>query len=188
MTVTLEGDRAVAIGGDRAHPITRGVLCHKVARYLERVYPPDRLARPLRRIGPKGTGQFEPITWDAALSEIADRFRAIAEGDNGPQAILPYSYCGTMGKIQGQGLDRRFFHRLGASVLDRTICATAGGVGYSCTIGGKTGMAPEGFAESRYIINWGSNTAVTNSHLWVVMQQARKRGAKIVTEIGRAHV
>jgi anaerobic selenocysteine-containing dehydrogenase len=181
IVVTLDGDRATAIAGDREHPFTRGFLCHKVARYLERVYHPERLKHPLRRVGPKGAGRFEPISWDDALAEIARRFRAIAASPDGPQAILPYSYCGTMGKIQGQSLDRRFFHRLGASLLDRTICATAGVAGYTATIGGRTGMAPEGFAESRYIINWGSNTAVTNSHLWVVMLQARQRGAKIVT-------
>ncbi|MGE5195598.1 MAG: molybdopterin-containing oxidoreductase family protein [Deltaproteobacteria bacterium] len=181
MLVTLEGDRAVALAGDGGHPFTNGFLCHKVSRYLERVYHPQRLTHPLRRSGPKGTGQFAPITWDEALDEIARRFREIAEGPDGPQAILPYSYCGTMGKIQSQSLDRRFFHRLGASKLDRTICATAGGEGYTYTIGARVGMAPEAFAESRYIINWGSNTAVTNTHLWVLMRQARQHGAKIVT-------
>lgn len=181
LSVTVEGGRAVALGGDRQHPFTRGFLCHRVARYLERVYHPDRLQFPARRVGPKGSSRFERISWDEALDEIASRFRSIAAGSHGPQAILPYSYCGTMGKIQGQSLDRRFFHRLGASILDRTICATAGGAGYAYTIGSRTGMAPEGFAESRYIINWGSNTAVTNSHLWVTMVEARKRGAKIIT-------
>ena len=181
MTVTVEGDRAVFLAGDSEHPFTRGFLCHKVSRYLDRVYHPDRLTTPARRTGPKGSGQFTPISWDEALDEIAARFQNISRGPHGPQAILPYSYCGTMGKIQGQSLDRRFFHRLGASLLDRTICATAGGAGYSYTIGNRAGMAPEGFAESRYIINWGSNTAVTNSHLWVTMVEARKRGAKIVT-------
>src|SRR5262249_56099448 len=116
-----------------------------------------------------------------AREESAPGFRAIAAGPDGPQAILPYSYCGTMGKIQSQSLDRRFFHRLGASKLDRTICAAAGSEGYTYTIGARVGMAPEAFAESRYIINWGSNTAVTNMHLWVVMLQARQRGARIVT-------
>ena len=182
MLVTLDGDRAVAVRGDREHSFTRGFLCHKVSRYPERVYHCDRLQFPLRRVGPKGFGQFERITWDAALDEIATRFRAIADGPHGPQAILPYSYCGTMGKIQSEGLDRRFFHRLGASLLDRTICATAGGAGYTMTIGSKQGTDPEAFSQSQYIINWGSNTAVTNMHLWVRMVEARKRhGAKIVT-------
>lgn len=181
MLVTLAGDRAVGIAGDPQHEFTRGFLCHKVSRYLERVYHPDRLKHPLRRVGPKGANQFERISWHEALDTIACRFRDIAASPAGPQAILPYSYCGTMGKIQGESLDRRFFHRLGASKLDRTICATAGVAGYSYTIGDRVGMAPEAFAESRYIINWGSNTAVTNMHLWVFMLEARKRGAKIVT-------
>ena len=182
MLVTLDGERAVAVRGDREHAFTRGFLCHKVARYTERVYHRDRLMFPMRRVGPKGSGQFERITWDAALDEIASRFRSIADGPHGPQAILPYSYCGTMGKIQSEGLDRRFFHRLGASLLDRTICATAGVAGYTATIGSRIGTDPEAFSQSRYIINWGSNTAVTNMHLWVRMVEARKRhGAKIVT-------
>ena len=181
MLVTLDGGRAIAVAGDRDHPFTDGFLCHKVSRYVERVYHPGRLTHPLRRVGPKGAGEFVRISWDEALDEIARRFQVISNGPDGPQAILPYSYCGTMGKIQSQSLDRRFFHRLGASKLDRTICATAGGAGYTYTIGARIGMAPEAFAESRYIINWGSNTAVTNSHLWVHMRAAQKRGAKIVT-------
>ena len=182
MHVTLDAEgKAIAVSGDRASPITRGFLCHKVARYPERVYHRDRLMFPLRRTGPKGSGQFERIGWDAALDLIATRFRDIAEGPHGPQAILPYSYAGTMGRIQGSSLDRRFFHRLGASLLDRTICATAGGVGYLYTIGARIGMLPEAFDDSRLIINWGSNTAVTNSHLWVRMVAARKRGARIIT-------
>lgn len=182
MLITLDGERAVAVRGDREHPFTRGFLCHKVARYTERVYHRDRLLFPMRRVGPKGSGEFERISWDAALDEIASRFQTIADGPHGPQAILPYSYCGTMGKIQSEGLDRRFFHRLGASLLDRTICATAGVAGYTATIGSRHGTDPEAFSESQYIINWGSNTAVTNMHLWVRMVEARKRhGAKIVT-------
>ena len=182
MLVTMDGDRAVSVRGDREHPFTRGFLCHKVSRYPERVYHRDRLQFPMRRVGPKGAGQFERISWDAALAEIAQRFKAIADGPHGPQAILPYSYCGTMGKIQSEGLDRRFFHRLGASLLDRTICATAGVAGYTATIGSRQGTDPEAFSQSKYIINWGSNTAVTNMHLWVRMVEARKyNGAKIVT-------
>ena len=181
MLVTLDAGKAVRIRGNPEHPFTRGFLCHKVTRYLERVYHPGRLQLPLRRIGPKGAGQFERISWEMALDEIAARFQQIAASPDGPQAILPYSYCGTMGRIQGESLDRRFFHRLGASQLDRTICATAGVVGYTYTMGARIGTAPEAFAESRYILNWGSNTAVTNMHLWVHMHEARKRGAKIVT-------
>lgn len=182
MLVTLDGDRAVAVRGNPDHPFTQGFLCHKVSRYTERVYHRDRILFPMKRVGPKGPGQFVRISWDEALDEIASRWRAIIAGPHGPQSILPYSYCGTMGKIQSEGLDRRFFHRLGASLLDRTICATAGGAGYTMTIGSKQGTDPEAISESRYIINWGSNTSVTNMHLWVRMVEARKRhGAKIVT-------
>ncbi len=181
MLVTVEGDRAVAVRANPGHAMTHGVLCHKVSRYLERVYHPGRVATPLKRVGPKGRGEFVRISWDEALTEIARRYAEIAGSSAGPQAILPYSYCGTMGKIQGESLDRRFFHRLGASLLDRTICASAGAAGYAYTIGQRVGTDPEEVANSRYIVNWGSNTAVTNSHLWIRMVEARKRGAKIVT-------
>jgi anaerobic selenocysteine-containing dehydrogenase len=181
MLVTLEGDRAVRVQGDPDHDFTQGFLCHKVSRYLERVYHPDRLTTPLKRTGPKGSGRFAPISWDEALETIAGRVSAVAAGPHGPQAILPYSYGGTLGKIQSESLDRRFFHRLGASLLDRTICATAGVAGYRYTMGTTQGTDPEAFVDARYIINWGSNTAVTNMHLWVKMHEARKRGAKIVT-------
>jgi anaerobic selenocysteine-containing dehydrogenase len=180
MQVVVEGDRAVAVRGDREHAYTRGFLCHKVARYQDRVYHAERVLYPQRRVGPKGSGRFERVSWETALDEIAARFHEIAAGPHGPQAILPYSYAGTYGKIQGSSLDRRFFHRLGASLLDRTICATAGGAGYTYTIGGRVGLTPEAFAVSRYIINWGSNTAVTNSHLWATMVESRKQGAKLV--------
>lgn len=182
MLVTLEDDRVVSVAGNPDHPFTDGFLCHKVSRLPERIHHEDRLLYPMRRTGRKGSGQFKRISWDEALDEIALRFQSIAAGPNGPQAILPYSYCGTMGKIQCESLDRRFFGRLGASLLDRTICATAGGVGYRYTIGSGQGTDPEVFPQSRYIINWGSNTAVTNSHLWAKMVQAQKHnGARIVT-------
>ncbi len=181
MVVTVRDGAASRLRGDPAHPFTRGFLCHKMTHYLERVASPQRVLSPLRRVGPKGRGQFERIDWNTALDLIADGFRAVMASPDGPQAILPYSYCGTMGRIQGESLDRRFFHRIGASLLDRTICATAGVAGYTYTIGGRIGTDPEAINDSRYIINWGSNTAVTNSHLWVRMVAARKRGAKIVT-------
>jgi len=182
MLVTVEQDRVVNIAGDPAHPFTDGFLCHKVSRLAERIHHRDRLLFPMKRSGPRGSGQFERISWTEALDQIASRFRSIAAGPDGPQAILPYSYCGTMGKIQSESLDRRFFGRLGASLLDRTICAAAGGAGYRFTIGSGQGTDPEAFPESRYIINWGSNTSVTNSHLWAKMVNARKHNAaRIVT-------
>ncbi len=182
MKVTVRDGVAVDLRGDLDHPFTRGFLCQKMARYLDRVYSSDRLTHPLKRVGPKGSGQFERISWDEALGAIAERYAAIAGSADGPQAILPYSYYGTMGKLQASSLDRRFFHRLGASLLDRTICASAGGAGYEYTLGrGRLGADPLAVPDVKLIINWGSNTAHTNSHLWSLMIQARKRGATIVT-------
>jgi anaerobic selenocysteine-containing dehydrogenase len=181
MIVTVKDGRAVGLKGDKDHPFTDGFLCQKVNRYLERVYHPDRLKYPLLRIGPKGSGQFRRISWDEAIDTITTKFRAIAQSTDGPQAILPYSYAGTMGKLHGSSLDRRFFHRLGASLLDRTICATAGAAGCDITLGTRAVIDPETVIHSRYIINWGSNTSVTNMHLWTIMHRARKAGAKIVT-------
>lgn len=181
MVVTIRDGRAVDLRGDLDHPFTRGFLCRKMARYLDRVYSPDRLLTPLRRVGAKGAGEFEPISWDEALDEIADRFRAVAQGPDGPQAILPYSYYGTMGKLQASGLDRRFFHRLGATLLDRTICASAGSLGYEYTMGaGRLGADPMAVTRSKFIVNWGSNTVYTNSHLWSLMTEARRAGGAIV--------
>lgn len=181
MLVEVENGKAVRLRGDKDHSFTDGFLCVKVSRYLERVYHPDRLKHPLRRVGPKGAGDYQTITWEEALDEIAERFKAIAASPDGPQAILPYSYAGTMGQLQGSSLDRRFFHCLGASLLDRTICATAGVAGSTLTLGTRAAIDTEAVVHSRYILNWGSNTSVTNMHLWAIMHEARKRGAKIVT-------
>jgi anaerobic selenocysteine-containing dehydrogenase len=181
MVIDVENGRAVKLAGDRDHPFTKGFLCQKVSRYLDRVYHPDRLKYPMKRTGPKGAGQFDRITWEEAVATIASRFKEIAASGDGPQAILPYSYAGTMGKLQGSSLDRRFFHRLGASLLDRTICATAGVAGCNVTLGTRAAIDPEAVIHSRYIINWGSNTSVTNMHLWAIMHKARKAGARIVT-------
>jgi len=181
LVVTVENGRAVKLRGDPDHPFTKGFLCQKVSHYLDRVYHRDRLLYPMRRVGPKGTGQFERISWDEAVRTIAERFRLIASSPDGPQVILPYSYAGTMGKLMYGSLDRRFFHRLGASLLDRTICASAGAAGCDVTLGTRAVIDPEATVHSRYIINWGSNTAVTNIHHWAIMFQARKRGARIVT-------
>ena len=181
LVVTVQDGKAVDLRGDKEHPFTKGFLCQKVSHYLDRVYHRDRLLYPMKRVGPKGAGQFERISWDEAIRTIAGRFRAIADSADGPQAILPYSYAGTMGKLMYASLDRRFFHRLGASLLDRTICATAGAAGCEVTLGTRAVIDPEATVHARYIINWGSNTAVTNIHHWAIMFQARKRGAKIVT-------
>ena len=146
------------VAGDPDHPFTRGFLCAKVNRYVERTYHRDRLQFPLRRIGPKGSGQFERISWDEALDEIATRLNEIRASSDGPQAILPYSYAGTMGLIQGSSMDRRFFHRIGASLLDRTICSMAGTVGMRMTVGANIGADPEGIPGER------SRAALGNEH------------------------
>src|SRR5438132_3940884 len=181
LVVRVDGGRAVNLRGDPEHPFTRGFLCQKVARYLERVYHPGRLQYPMKRVGPKGSSQFVRISWDEAIETIAQRFADIAASPESPQVILPFSYGGTMGKLQGSSLDRRFFHRLGASLLDRTICATAGAAGCDITLGTRAAFDPEAVVHARYIINWGSNTSVTNMHMWALMHQARKAGARIVT-------
>jgi anaerobic selenocysteine-containing dehydrogenase len=181
VTVDPVSNRAVGLRGDRDHPFTRGFLCQKVANYLDRVYHPGRLTHPLRRAGRKGEGRFERISWAEAIRLIAARLRAVAASADGPQAVLPYSYAGTMGKLMYASLDRRFFHRYGASLLDRTICATAGAAGCDVTLGTRAMIDPEAAVHARYIVNWGSNTSVTNTHFWRVEHEARKRGAKVVT-------
>ncbi len=178
LVTTVKDGIATEVRGNPAHPMTAGVLCTKVSRYAERTHHPERVLKPLRRTGPKGAGQFEPVGWDEALSEIAARLGAIAARD--PQAILPYSYAGTMGLVQGEAMAGRFFHRLGASLLDRTICAAAGGEALVHTLGAKVGMRVEFFAESRLILIWGSNSIASNLHFWRLAQQARRAGARLV--------
>jgi len=180
--VTIEDGRATRIQGNPDHPVTRGFLCGKVAKYLDRVYSPDRLLYPMRRIASKvnaGVGVFERITWDEALDEIAAKLMTAA-AEFGPESILPFSYGGTLGQIHGNGMDRRFFHRLGASQLDRTICSEAGEVAIESVLGAKLGVAPEDFQHSRYIIAWGANIHGNNIHLWPFIEEARRGGAKLV--------
>lgn len=178
MEVTVQEGRVVKLRGADDLPFTNGALCTKVAYYLERVYSEQRLMHPMRRIGAKGEGRFERITWDDALDIIADRFRRIAADD--PRGILPYSYAGTMGLVQSESLDRRFFNRLGASRLDRTICASAGAMGWKATVGASIGTDPEAVADARLIIIWGGNPVVSNVHGWRYIQEAKRRGAKLV--------
>jgi anaerobic selenocysteine-containing dehydrogenase len=180
MLVTVEDGRAVGVRGDPEHPFTRGFLCNKVSRYHERTHSPDRLAHPMRRAGKKGEGRFERISWDEAIEEIAARFGEIAASPDGPEAILPYSYAGTMGLVQGEGMDRRFFHRLGASLLARTICATAGADAWAATVGASVGTDPEQFHKARLVVLWGTNTLTSNVHLWPQILDARKAGAEVV--------
>ena len=178
LLTTVQEGRAIRVQGNPDHAHTGGVLCTKVSRYTERTYHPERLLQPLKRVGPKGAGRFEPVAWDEALGDIAARLKAIAARE--PEAILPYSYAGTMGQVQGEGMAARFFHRLGAAQLDRTICAAAGGEALVQTLGGKVGMKVEFFAESKLILIWGSNSIASNLHFWRQVQQAKREGARIV--------
>ncbi|KQO26252.1 molybdopterin oxidoreductase [Acidovorax sp. Leaf76] len=181
--ITTVDDNGVAtrVQGNPDHPHTDGVLCAKVSKYTERSYHPERVLTPLKRTGPKGpggSGQFAPVSWDEALDDIAQRLQSIAA--RAPEAILPYSYAGTMGMVQGESMDRRFFHQLGASLLDRTICASAGAEALTQTLGGKVGMKVEFFAESQLILIWGSNSIGSNLHFWRYAQQAKRNGARLV--------
>ncbi|AUM01250.1 molybdopterin oxidoreductase family protein [Zoogloeaceae bacteirum Par-f-2] len=178
MEVTVADGRAVKLRGAADMPFTHGALCTKVAHYLERVYSDQRLLYPMKRIGAKGEGRFTRISWDEALDTIAQRFSAIAAED--PRAILPYSYAGTMGLVHSASMDRRFFHRLGASRLDRTICASAGAYGWKATIGASIGADPEAVACARLILIWGANPVVSNVHGWRHLQEAKRRGARLV--------
>jgi anaerobic selenocysteine-containing dehydrogenase len=178
--VTVEDGVATKLVGDREHPFTNGGLCAKVNGFLaDRVYSPDRLLWPLRRSGPKGSGEFERVSWDTAIGDIASRLKAIV-AESGAEAILPYSYIGTQGMVQGLSMHARFFARLGASRLERTVCGDNGKAGIRATLGVDAGIDPEDIAHSRLIILWGTNTVVTNLHLWPFVLRAKQAGAKVV--------
>ncbi len=193
MLITVEDGRATKLQGDPEHPVTRGFLCAKVAKYLDRVYSPHRVLYPMRRIAPKGPAPdsrgaggnadssqaFVRIGWEEALDEIASRFRRIIS-ECGSEAILPYSYGGNLGALNGASMDRRFFSRLGASELERTICSSAGEAGLISVLGVKLGTEPEQFVHSRYIIAWAANIHGNNVHLWPFITEARRKGAKLV--------
>ncbi len=178
MLVTVEDGVATAVRGDPDHPTTNGVLCTKVARYTERTYHPDRLLYPQKRIGNKGEGKFVRISWDEALETIATQLKKIAAVN--PQAILPYSYAGTCGMVQGEAMAHRFFHQVGASLLDRTICASAGATGYKYTIGASVGTDLEQVQNAKLIVIWGSNPIVSNLHFWTRAQEAKRNGAQLI--------
>jgi anaerobic selenocysteine-containing dehydrogenase len=180
MITTVEDGRATRVQGDPDHPFTAGFLCAKVNRYLERTYHPERLMHPLKRVGRKGRGEFARVSWNEALRDIGSRLRSIADGPAGAQAILPYSYAGTMGMLQGQSMDRRFFHALGASKLDRTICSLAGTWGMRMTVGANIGADAEGIPSSDLVLLWGTNTLTANPHLWPFVRQAREKGARVL--------
>jgi anaerobic selenocysteine-containing dehydrogenase len=181
MLTTVANGIAIKVQGNPKHSHTNGALCTKVFRYPERTYHPERILQPLKRVGAKGAGQFEPVSWDAALQDIAARLKVIAAQEpDAAQAILPYSYAGTMGLVQGESMSMRFFHKLGASLLERTICSTAGGEGLVHTLGGKVGMRVEFFAEAKLILIWGSNSVTSNLHFWRYAQIAKHNGARLI--------
>jgi anaerobic selenocysteine-containing dehydrogenase len=178
LLITVQDGVATEVKGDPDHPATAGVLCTKVARYTERTYHAERLLYPMLRVGKKGEGKFERISWEQALTSIAARLKPIAA--RAPEAILPYSYCGTMGLVQGESMSSRFFHQLGASLLDRTICATAGFTGYKYTIGAAIGTDLEQFQNAKLILIWGGNPVASNLHFWMRAQEAKRRGATLI--------
>jgi anaerobic selenocysteine-containing dehydrogenase len=179
LLVNVENGAASKLRGNPDHPVTRGFLCAKVAKYLDREYSPHRLLYPQKRIGKKGEGRFERIGWDEALDTIAKNLRAVADRF-GPESILPYSYAGTMGLLNTSGMDRRFFHRLAASRLDRTICSAASMAALTATLGNRYSTEPEQFPHAKLIVAWGANIHGTNVHLWPFIVEARRNGAKLI--------
>ena len=180
--ITIDDGRATRIQGDPEHPVTRGFLCGKVAKYLDRVYSPDRVLYPMRRVAAKGRhgdGVFQRITWDEAFAQIVTRLKTISQ-ESGPEAVLPYSYGGNIGVLNGASMDRRFFHRLGASQLHRSICSETGTQAILSIYGRKVGTEPEQFRHSKYILAWGANIHGNNVHLWPFIEEARRNGAKLV--------
>ena len=178
LEVHVKDGVAIKVMGAAAHAPTAGVLCTKVARYTERTYHPDRLLHPMRRIGKKGEGRFERISWEAAIAAVAERLKATAAED--PEQILPYSYAGTMGLVQGESMSMRFFHKLGASLLDRTICASAGTAGHEITLGSRIGVDVELADQAKLIIFWGSDAITSSVHFWARAQEAKRHGATLV--------
>ena len=177
--VEVRDGTAEKLVGDPAHPFTRGTLCAKVNHYLDRVYHPDRVLHPLKRVGRKGEARFERVSWDEALGDIASRWKTIVD-ESGAEAILPHSSAGVQGVIQQSSLDRRLLGSMGCSDLDRKICGAVAAAGLKVTIGTGTGIDPEEIVHSRYIVLWGTNTIVTNLHFWPFVREAQSRGARLV--------
>ena len=178
LEVQVQDGVAIKVTGSSRHLPTAGVLCNKVSRYTERTYHKDRLLYPQRRVGAKGEGRFERITWDQAIDTIASRLLAVAQ--RGPERIAPYSYAGTMGLVQGDAMGQRLFHRIGASLMERTICSSAGAVGLKLTLGARNGIDLEAVPDARLIVLWGANPIVSSVHFWMRVQEAKRRGAKII--------
>ena len=177
--VTVEDGRAVKLRGRADHPFSQGELCPKVNRFLDRVYSPERILRPLRRVGRKGESRFEEVSWDDALAAIATRLRGVID-EHGAEAILPFSDAGNQSLLSVMGLDGRFFHHLGASLIDRSICGPTVGAGVRMTNGSSLGLDPLELRHSQLILLWATNTRLTNRHLWPTIEAARADGAKVV--------
>ncbi len=179
MVVTVRDGRATEVRGDPDHPFTRGALCVKVNNYPDKVYSPERVLHPLRRTGPKGSGQFERISWDEALDLVAERFTASA-AEHGPESVMPVSYLGTQGILNGLNVGDPFFNAIGATISERTYCDSGACTAYTMTIGATAGVDPESLVHSRYVVIWACNMVSTNLHLWPVVAEAQRRGAKVV--------
>jgi len=178
--VAVDGSgTALDLWGDPEHPFTRGGLCGKVDRYIERTYHPGRLTRPMVRVGPKGRGEFKPVSWDTAIDVIGERLSGVIE-KHGAEAVLPFSYSGTLGVLHGDGMSGRFFHALGASQLARTICAEAGTWGMRYTCGTTASIDSMDAEHAELIVLWGTNTLSSNLHFWPVVLRAKKRGARVI--------
>lgn len=179
MVYEVENGKLTSVKGNSEHPMTRGGLCVKLKDYEKRHYHPDRLLHPMRRTGPKGSGQFEQISWDEALDEITTRWKAIID-EHGPRAIIPYSYLGNQGLVHGLNGGDAFFNKMGATVCERTFCGEGSCTAWLLTVGPTAGVDPESFTHSKYIIIWGCNSVSTNIHHWHIVKDAQKKGAKVV--------
>lgn len=179
MVYEVENGKLISVKGNSEHPMTRGGLCVKLKDYEKRHYHPDRLLHPMRRTGPKGSGQFEQISWDEALNEITTRWKAIID-EYGPRAIIPYSYLGNQGLVHGLNGGDAFFNKMGATVCERTFCGEGSCTAWLLTVGPTAGVDPESFTHSKYIIIWGCNSVSTNIHHWHIVKDAQKKGAKVV--------
>ncbi len=179
MIYEVQNGRLVDVRGNKEHPMTRGGLCVKLKDFADHHHNPDRLLYPLKRTGPKGSKEFKRISWDEAISEIGARWREIIATD-GPQAIMPYSYLGNMGLVQGINSGDPFFNRLGTTVNEKTFCASGSSTAWLLTVGPTGAVDPESFVHAKYIVIWASNSISTNLHHWPFVLEAQKRGAKIV--------
>ncbi|HEY0291695.1 MAG TPA: molybdopterin-dependent oxidoreductase, partial [Hansschlegelia sp.] len=179
MIYTTEEGKLTSVRGNAEHPMTRGSLCVKVKDFEKHHYNPDRLMFPMKRVGPKGEGKFERISWEEALDTIYERFLDVARM-HGREAILPYSYLGNEGLVQGLTVGDAFFNKLGATVAEKTFCGSGSSTAWLLTNGPTNGTDPLSFTQSKYIVIWGCNSISTNIHHWRIVKDAQRRGAKVV--------